>query len=588
MKEKVMTVAAALFAIAVAAAADRPGCATNGVKASLEERDGMIFLGTSTDERNYKFSGRSAAGVEVDMEVRDGKLYHLYVKPDKPEWNKFYTFVFKESVAGHIRWANGGWPAPDKIKSVKKDGLRYVTPHLPSWMCLYSRRTEVDPVYRLWADGKEVPVYEAYEGYQEKRYFFANFEWRAGAKVRVARIGEFDRLPAAFSACDILPLARKIAKRVVDPNTVEFDVDAPAHCVVEPNGPNSPLFIFANGAPAPTAGLEGNKEIRYEAGVHDAGVIRLGNNQTLRLAEGAVVHGSVAVAGTNVAIRGTGILCGNAYTRFCVDGGHMLSVQRSKSVLIEGITLRGSADWTLVVSGSDGVVIDNVKIMGGRMINDDGIDIVNSRNVVIRGSTVYAQDDCVAPKGVIGFNDAPVENVTVKDCLFWSVEANVLRCGHECAAEAFRNIVFKDCTVLHTDVRPKRDAAAEWPDTVFALEATRGTVMESHLYENIYIDDPRPVSHIAAVRPQKFETMNWSGKPANAKDTSYGHIRNVTFRNIRSTRCPSGPFGRYVLYGATPSNRVENVRFENCTPPADKVFRPAFTDACDFFGETSR
>jgi len=112
--------------------------------------------------------------------------------------------------------------------------------------------------------------------------------------------------------------------------------------------------------------------------------------------------------------------------------------------------------------------------------------------------------------------------------------------------------------------------------------------MENHTYENIYIDDPRPVSHIAAVRPQKFETMNWSGKPADTKDTSYGHIRNVTFRNIRSTRCPSGPFGRYVLYGATPSNRVENVRFEACTPPAEKVFRPAFTDKCDFFGETSR
>ena len=35
----------------------------------------MIFLGTSTDERGYKFSGRSAAGVDVDMEVRAGKLY---------------------------------------------------------------------------------------------------------------------------------------------------------------------------------------------------------------------------------------------------------------------------------------------------------------------------------------------------------------------------------------------------------------------------------------------------------------------------------------------------------------------------------
>ncbi|HNS85825.1 MAG TPA: hypothetical protein PKH09_02910, partial [Parvularculaceae bacterium] len=105
----------------------------------------------------------------------------------------------------------------------------------------------------------------------------------------------------------------------------------------------------------PAAGLERNKEIRYEAGVHDAGVIRLGNNQTLVLADGAVVRGSVSVEGTNVAIRGTGILCGNAHTRFCVDGGHMLSVQRSKSVLIEGITLRGSANWTLVVSGSDGL-----------------------------------------------------------------------------------------------------------------------------------------------------------------------------------------------------------------------------------------
>lgn len=67
----------------------------------------------------------------------------------------------------------------------------------------------------------------------------------------------------------------------------------------------------------------------------------------------------------------------------------------------------------------DGVVIDNMKICGSRMINDDALDLVNTQNATVRNCFFRTQDDSIAIKGLAKM-PRPCENILIEDCEFWT------------------------------------------------------------------------------------------------------------------------------------------------------------------------
>nr|AMD09886.1 endopolygalacturonase [Mesosa myops] len=75
---------------------------------------------------------------------------------------------------------------------------------------------------------------------------------------------------------------------------------------------------------------------------------------------------------------------------------------------ISNLNIKNSPVHVFVIKGCDGLTIDNVLIddkdgdTGGGH-NTDAFDISSSTNVVIKGSTVYNQDDCLAVKSGKGY-----------------------------------------------------------------------------------------------------------------------------------------------------------------------------------------
>ena len=54
-----------------------------------------------------------------------------------------------------------------------------------------------------------------------------------------------------------------------------------------------------------------------------------------------------------------------------------------------------SLGWTLVLTDCEGELIDNVRILCSNKINDDAMDICNSRDVTVRKSFFRVQDDII-------------------------------------------------------------------------------------------------------------------------------------------------------------------------------------------------
>ncbi|MBR0068507.1 MAG: endo-polygalacturonase, partial [Kiritimatiellae bacterium] len=55
-------------------------------------------------------------------------------------------------------------------------------------------------------------------------------------------------------------------------------------------------------------------------------------------------------------------------------------------IVVKVVTLMSSWTWMLVFNEAENVLVDNIKLLNGRTLNDDGIDICRSRHVTIRNS----------------------------------------------------------------------------------------------------------------------------------------------------------------------------------------------------------
>jgi hypothetical protein len=200
----------------------------------------------------------------------------------------------------------------------------------------------------------------------------------------------------------VLPTSYGIAP-VLSKGQIAFDLSAPANLTIELNGGiDHVLHLFANPVEIDPLRQSDTNVIYFRPGVHDLGPIQLQNNQTLYLAGGAIVRSTIPAgekptvekdwAGckcyrnlieannvTNITIRGRGVLDLSRlpwHARTAIVLGHC------DNVLVEGITLLDAPCWGVAMFGSRHVTVRNVKQICRRE-NSDGIDICNSRDVLV-------------------------------------------------------------------------------------------------------------------------------------------------------------------------------------------------------------
>lgn len=394
--------------------------------------------------------------------------------------------------------------------------------------------------YQVWVNGQPVEVCRArvldppfskwgrdYGG----PYSFVNFDMSGRVTVRIAA-------KRSLAMTVIRPQTSKAQLDHLEDNVITVTLDGPQKLSIEPEGKKAPLLLFANPLELEPPRPDAPGVIYFGPGLHKPGAIQVRDGQTLYLAGGAVVKGAIVAQGSNVHICGRGILDGSDYE--WQHGPHEYTVGiYGTNVDLNGITIRGSPQWTIALRGSRQVRISNVKLCNSRVQNDDGVDVCNSQDVRISDCFIRSDDDCVALKGLdFKAADSNVERITVENCVLWCDRARVFLLGHESRAAFMRDVTLRNLDIIHFVMTP------------FLMEPG-----EDMCLENVAIEDVRLCGEgqeeLARLKPAVNEYM-WKKVP--------GLIRNVRFKNVRVTGKP----GSYLvaLEGANEAHDIQGVTFD--------------------------
>jgi len=205
----------------------------------------------------------------------------------------------------------------------------------------------------------------------------------------------------------------------------------------------------------------GGGMVLVPAGTFVTGMITLKSNVNLHLNAGAVLQGALSKysalvlidSAEHVSITGEGVLFGNG-KKFVIkesapDRPYLVFVRNSRNVLIENVTMKHPASWTLRLYGCEHVIVRGVSIYSHANFNNDGIDI-DSKDVVITGCIIDSGDDAICLK-----SDDPqrfCENITINNCIA-SSNCNLIKMGTGSVA-GFKNISIANCVLRRASESP--------------------------------------------------------------------------------------------------------------------------------------
>jgi alpha-L-rhamnosidase len=166
-------------------------------------------------------------------------------------------------------------------------------------------------------------------------------------------------------------------------------------------------------------------------------------------------------------------------------------IERSKGVVVDGVTFRNSQFWNLHLYDCDGVAVRNARFEVPddykQAPSTDGIDLDSCRRVSVENCFFSVTDDCIALKGSKGphadqdRDSPPVEGIRVRGCTF-KRGGGVLTLGSE--ATLVRDVVVEDCRITGpvrvATLKLRGDTPQHYEDIHFRgirSEATAGPIL---------------------------------------------------------------------------------------------------------------
>jgi polygalacturonase len=140
-------------------------------------------------------------------------------------------------------------------------------------------------------------------------------------------------------------------------------------------------------------------------------------------------------------------------------------------VQIKGITLQNGTDWIQKYNNCTRLVIDSIRVESTTFLNNDGIDVVDCRNVQITNSFINAADDGICLKSEDRNRKNRCDSIYIANCSIRS-SASALKFG-TASWSGFHNVTVRDITVYDT----YRSA--------IALEVVDGGTMENIDIRNV-------------------------------------------------------------------------------------------------------
>ncbi|MFZ2654667.1 MAG: glycosyl hydrolase family 28 protein [Victivallales bacterium] len=469
----------------------------------------------------------------------------------------YFLFAFLSPLFGSLPAKCGPEPAASAI-------INYPSPD----------KETLSSDYTITSCGEDVPVYALLKADSPKPFYsFAYFDYDGKTDI-IVKI----RSSKPLGNLKVYPKNLNLNYKI-NGYTVEFAISKACKFTVEPDGRNAPLHVFINPFEKETVDKNDRKVKYFGPGIHrpEGGRIVLNSDETLYVAGGAILKASIScVNSSNVRISGRGIIDGSDWPHGRGPSPHLMNVN-GKDITIDGVIIRGSWSWTIVPRSCDRVTISNVKILCGRVHNDDGIDPVNSRDINITDCFIRTSDDGIAIKGYDREN-GPCERISVTKCQLYMDGSRAFLIGHESAAAAMRDITYSDIDIIHY---------ASW---IFLIEPNNECVVENITAGDIRINGivapgdeeiPWVIPH-----KHKFCQIRPGGPFANIDKSEFkgraANVRNVVFKNI-SMDLDAGRKVFIGLNGVDDKHLVGNVIFDNFTVNGKKITMDDLTIAKYYF-----
>ena len=335
------------------------------------------------------------------------------------------------------------------------------------------------------------------------------------------------------------------------------------------------LAVFINPEKQFDIDKEAYDVIYFGPGVHTiSNKIELLDNQTVFIDEGAVLYGGIsAVEKKNISVVGYGIIDNSKMirdTKHCYPVkdqewyGTPLFFEKCTNVTVDGITIIDSSCFTVHVDGCTNFTGDNIKVLGSWRYNSDGCDICNCINAKIQNSFLRTFDDTIVIKGLRTNKELPLENIVAENCVVWCDWGRALEIGAETCAPYMRNIVFKNCDIIH--------------GAHFMMDIQHG---DKALVSNVLFEDIRVeytgVEHQPVFQSFKEEIYN---DPKNgflpslfgimtrvshwSHDGYAGDIKDIYFKDITVTVDNGNvPPSEITIYNTDNPSVIDNIHFDN-------------------------
>ncbi len=292
------------------------------------------------------------------------------------------------------------------------------------------------------------------------------------------------------------------------------------------------------------------------------GSLILGSNMTLQLEEGATLIASssmndykqanfiFAPEAHNLLIKGKGTINGNGESFFDEHWDYdqrprpWIVIQDAKNISVSGITLTNSPAHCLVFNFCENVKVNSLTIKNHpRSPNTDGIDINNSKDVLITNCNIATGDDAICIKNknsqkyFIGDKASKrsryTENITVKNCRLESDDA-ALKLGTGSAYHT-RNCSFQDITIKNS----------RYGIALFMMD---GGIYSDINFQNINIETGGR---------QKDEYGIFLDTHRRDSTSTIGTIENINFKDINITT------NGLLYFSGYPGKEISEITLEN-------------------------
>ena len=225
----------------------------------------------------------------------------------------------------------------------------------------------------------------------------------------------------------------------------------------------------------------------------------------------------------------------------------LLSIVKSKRVLLEGVTFRNSPSWCLHPLSCEDLTLNGVKVFNPWYSqNGDALDVESCKNVVVTNSLFDAGDDAICIKSGKDADGRrrgePCENVLVKNNTVLHGHGGFV-VGSEMSG-GVRNVYVADCTFIGTDVGLR-------------FKSTRG---RGGVVENVYVDNINMITipGDALIADLYYAVKDAPGAPVPAVTEETPSFKNIHISNIS---CKGA--GRAMFLNGLPEMPIENFSVRN-------------------------